>query len=245
MKILLLVVGLFLSLVARADFVPIVMYHKIGTNPSATEISLQQFQSHLDLLNQNGYSTITVSALQKIISSGKPVPEKTVVITFDDGWASSLLALKALKDRGMTATFYISTGLLGTPGYMTFDDVKKIADVVEIGAHTHTHFIEWESNLDSIDDRVIVGEMVLSKYLLEKNLGKEVKSFSWPYGYYREHLLLMSPSIGFASTVHANAQTKNSNSTNTLRLERINIHGLCTTSHFKRMIGTGITEDCK
>ena len=81
---------------ARKVRVPILMYHYISDPPADADIYRKdlslppsRFESHLKYLKDNGYQTITLDELLDFLTTGKPLPEKPVILTFDDGYADN------------------------------------------------------------------------------------------------------------------------------------------------------------
>jgi peptidoglycan/xylan/chitin deacetylase (PgdA/CDA1 family) len=71
---------------------------------------------------------------------GGPTPRTVVSLTFDDGDADQMAAARVLHRYRLPATFYIITGAVGTPGYVTLPDLRQLAaDGNEIGGHTVSH----------------------------------------------------------------------------------------------------------
>ena len=87
--------------------VPIIMYHSILDNPSRAGdyvITPQQFEEDLQYLQQNGYTTVVMADLIAYVTEGKPLPDKAVVLTFDDGYYNNYhYAHPLLQQYGMRA----------------------------------------------------------------------------------------------------------------------------------------------
>ncbi|MFH0929161.1 MAG: polysaccharide deacetylase family protein [Candidatus Aenigmatarchaeota archaeon] len=128
------------------ELVPILYYHGIGeTYPSPYNTKVSDFISHMDYLYKNNYNTITFAELLEYMNSNKKLPEKAVVITFDDGWKDQYdNAFPILKRYGFTATFFIITNYTINnnyyPGYMGIADVQALhAGGMDIACHSKTH----------------------------------------------------------------------------------------------------------
>jgi len=104
-----------------------------------------------------------------------------ICLTFDDGFSSDYdLVLPELKKIDATATFFIVTDLLDTPGYLETEQVKSLSESgMQIGSHSKSHpnFLELNAGerMEELHD---------SKVILEKIIGKEVTTFSFPFGFY-------------------------------------------------------------
>ncbi|MBQ5568509.1 MAG: polysaccharide deacetylase family protein, partial [Oscillospiraceae bacterium] len=86
--------------------VPILTYHHItDTGNGDTEISEEAFRAQMAALSEMGYTSVFFSDLESYVNYGTPLPEKPVVITFDDGYMSNYSrAFPILEEYGMKAT---------------------------------------------------------------------------------------------------------------------------------------------
>lgn len=232
---------------AQDERIAVLTYHQLGAEKDASQtvISLKAFESHLDRIAKLGYSTITLSKLAEHLATGHPIPEKSVVLTFDDGWKTDLLIAEALRKRNMTGTFYFMSGASKDPTYLTFEEMRSIARTFEVGAHTHTHFMQWEGKMDQADERIIYGEIMMSKLILEDQLGVQVKTFSWPFGYFRPQIVKHLHRMGFSSAVIINSISAHTRGHNPMMIDRINIDGRCTADDIEGLLKNGNLRECK
>jgi peptidoglycan/xylan/chitin deacetylase (PgdA/CDA1 family) len=171
------------------------LYHSISSRPSALiepfSTRPDVFGEHLDCIRELGFSSLTISDLVARIQGRSALPERPIVITFDDGFADFAdVAAPALHERGLVSTIYLTTGFLrgraGHPPVRGFDDpmlawsqlTELPAQGVEVGAHSHTH-----PHLDTVRRRRAWDEITRSKALLEDALHTEIRSFAYPNGY--------------------------------------------------------------
>lgn len=233
---------------AQTQFVPVLMYHQItdDKDPGGTVISKARFEEHIRYLKESGYTTLTVNEVGKFMRGEITVPEKSVAITIDDGWRSTFNAVKTLNDYQSKATLYIISGAFKDAEYLSAEEVSSLAmnPRIEIGAHTHTHFLEWQTNLDKIDYRIMAGEAVMSKLILGQIIGKPVTTISWPFGYSRPEAVQLAGNMGYTSTVMVNSDTRNTKGMSPLSIRRINIDGKCTVDDLRSMVETGNLEEC-
>lgn len=224
------------------------MYHQVTDakiiGPTVLETS--KFAEQMTYLQTHGYKTITVSKLTEFMKGNIQLPSKTVVLTFDDGWKSSLNAVRILDEYNFSATFYIVSGFFKDPEYLTKNELMLLAQNknFEIGAHSHTHFMEWTDKLDSLDSRIMIDEIAMSKTLIEHTIGIKVKSFAWPFGYIRDDVMKTIPGLGFTSTMLVTSDSNNSVGMSPLQVRRINIDGRCTLSDFEEMLQTKHVKAC-
>ncbi len=91
----------------------VLMYHSINGKPGGDDspwrLGLDTFKNHLDLFAAEGWTTARSSALL----APYELPPRTVIITFDDGYANNFPAFEALHERGMTGTWFIVAGTVG------------------------------------------------------------------------------------------------------------------------------------
>jgi peptidoglycan/xylan/chitin deacetylase (PgdA/CDA1 family)/GT2 family glycosyltransferase len=190
-----LVDGAPVPVLAAADgrrLVPVLTYHSVSTEPPGPirrwSVTPARLRAHLTALRDAGFTGLTVTGLLACYRGARTLPERPVVLTFDDGYEDFLLeALPALDDVGFPSTLYASTGLLRDekssavrPARML--DWRQLAEVaaagVEIGAHSHTH-----RELDTLSRREATFEVAHSRQRLRDELGLPVSTFAYPYGY--------------------------------------------------------------
>lgn len=95
--------------------VPILLYHQLDeTGDNRMTLSVRRFEAHLAALQEAGYTAITIDDLTAYVYQGIPLPEKPVLITFDDGYLSSYTyAWPLLAQYGMKATFFVVGSTIG------------------------------------------------------------------------------------------------------------------------------------
>ena len=175
---------------------PILMYHSISPEaaPRFARFAMhpQEFASQMAFLVRSGYQTMTVTEAMAAMNRRQPMPERSVVLTFDDGFADfHTTVLPILREHRLRATLYVTTGYVGGPARWLADCNEQnrqmiswsqlheaAAEGVEIGAHSHTH-----PQLDRLDATRLASEIRRPKGLLEDQLGLEVSTFAYPFGY--------------------------------------------------------------
>lgn len=247
MKIIVAIALALSAFTVHSSEVRVLIYHQITDNlpPGQTVVGEDRFREHLDVISKHGFTTVTVDDVARHMRGEIKLPEKSIALTFDDGWATDLVAAKELQRRNMRATFYIVTGVIDASSYLTLAQLKEIArnSNFQIGAHTHTHLMEWWPNLDKVSDTIFIGEIIQSKLVLESILGRQITSFSWPFGYVRKSVLQLMSLMGFSSVVNVDSQSKNVGVSH-LSIERININGRCTASDIEHILLTGLAPTC-
>lgn len=180
------------------------MYHSITAGKKKPDwqwaLSLNDFCDHLDLLLEYGWRTIGPDDL----TNGSVLPAKSVLITFDDGYADNYAAFEALAKRNMQATWFIVTRDIGKMSNWRDDgcpslpmltglqlNEMKNAGMV-IGSHTHTHCRLTEQSSEQIGK-----ELRDSRTLLSELLQNQVNSFAYPYGLYDETIRAYAETCGY------------------------------------------------
>lgn len=174
--------------VARRARVPILMYHYLSTPPADADIYRQDlsvppplFAAHLDRMLAEGYTTISLYDLQAHLTQGAPLPEKPVVITFDDGYRDNYEnAFPLLRERGMTATFFVVTDFIdeARPAYLTWEMVREMhTGGMSIESHGRNHTTLKGQNAD-----YLVWQALGSLETIEYELGVRPRFVSYPAG---------------------------------------------------------------
>lgn len=163
-----------------------------------------------------------------------------IVLTFDDGCETDLLtAAPILRDAGFNATFYITTGFLGTRGYLLPGQLRELSDLgLEIGCHSMTH-----PYLDELMAADLKRELGDAKTQLEDITGRKVEHFSCPGGRWSPQVVEVAKQCGYAS-VATSRIGRNASTDNRFSLARVaimrglpisNFRGLCQGQGLKRM----------
>lgn len=193
--------------------IPILMYHSISSDASPRFrpciVTPEAFDKHLSYLEQCHYTAVTVTQfVQAMAKEGSTLPPRSVILTFDDGYADFYTsAFPALQRHGFTATLYVTTAFVGGTSrwlqhmgegmrpMLTWEQLTEIsASGIECAGHTHTH-----PPLDMLPPSVACDEIVRSKDLLEDHLGQPVSSFAYPFGYYNASVRRIVQVAGYAS----------------------------------------------
>ncbi|MFD0331492.1 polysaccharide deacetylase family protein [Streptacidiphilus monticola] len=153
----------------------------------------RHFQEQLDLLRDAQMSVIPLRRLVSAIRGGPPLPPRSLVLTFDDGFSDFYWTVTPLlAARELPATLFVATGAAYPPGGRSSGsrlpaarmlNWRQVAGLdaygIEIGGHSRTH-----AELDVLPGRQLRSEVEGCKRDLEDVLGHAVSSYSYPHGYH-------------------------------------------------------------
>ncbi|MCA9321763.1 MAG: polysaccharide deacetylase family protein [Planctomycetes bacterium] len=164
----------------------ILTYHSIDDGDSPISVSPATFEAHLEALKASGARVVPLAA---IIETRDPA----VAITFDDGFCNfAAEAWPKLRDRGLPATLFVTSGHLGARNRWGGKTVPGIPDLpllsaealrdllqegLEVGGHSATH-----PHLPELDAPGLALEVEGCRERLEALLGRRISSFAYPYG---------------------------------------------------------------
>jgi peptidoglycan/xylan/chitin deacetylase (PgdA/CDA1 family) len=140
-------------------------------------VTPEQLEQQLAFLAQAGYTGVRVDVLARCMRGEPLCPPRPVALTFDDGYEDAYsAALPALRRHGFTATFYIVSGYVGQPGYMS-----------------------WEPDLTTLDAAELGRQVAEAKREIEARLGVRVVSFCYPAGRYSGAVVEAVRAAGYES----------------------------------------------
>lgn len=234
----------------------ILMYHMVREHiPNAKFNKLRvkptEFEKQIAWMKEQGFHFVT---MQELLENWGSHPEKTVAITFDDGYLDNLEnAFPILEKYQAKATIYVvvdrhdrdwstykkahhNSGELAREEKLKDDQVKFLADsgLVEIGSHTMTH-----ANLAKLNDEECFTELVQSKHALEFLTQKSVNSFAYPFGIYTERDVQIAKQVGYSNAV-TTKEGIDEQHPDFMQLKRIKISGKDSLRTVKRRLECGI-----
>jgi len=182
--------------------VPILLYHHISEDSTGNRyiVTPAVFETQMKWLFDHHYQTITISQLANVLISGGQLPERAVVITFDDGNQDVVTnALPIMQKYGFVGTAYIIVKWIGADGYDTADQLTQLQSAGwEIGSHTMSH-LDLSKNEDNLQH-----EIRMSLLKLDKDYGMNVKSLAYPFGVIDDRIITYTSKAGYTSAVCLN-----------------------------------------
>lgn len=143
--------------------VVILCYHQFTLGQSAYtpgkldnsySISVKDFQAQMEAIRKEGYTVIPIDDYLAYLADKKDIPDKSVIITIDDGYRSFYnYAYPILKVFKYPATVYVYTNWIGSgKSAMSWDDVRELdkSGLITIGSHSRRHPFMTKSHLSNL-----------------------------------------------------------------------------------------------
>ena len=187
----------------RSARVPVLMYHYLSIPPADANVyrrdlsvSPDLFARHLDAIQAAGYTTISLYQLLAYLWQGAPLPDKAVVITFDDGYRDNYEnAFPLLRERGMIATIFVLTDFIDEerPEYLTWEMAREmLAAGLSIESHGRNHVSLKNQNRD-----YLVWQALGSLETIEFELGVRPRFVSYPAGEFDDETISVVSSANY------------------------------------------------
>jgi peptidoglycan/xylan/chitin deacetylase (PgdA/CDA1 family) len=168
---------------AHSVKVPVLTYHRVVPAGAVGQLDLKvdpaNFLAELQAIKAAGFHTITQAQLFDALYRGRVLPAKPVLLSFDDGYVDDIRTiLPDLVRLHMVGTFFVITGRMAEPGFLTADQIRAL-DVagMDIGDHTAHHV-----DLRLLDAAQLRAETRGSRRALQRVLQHFVYSFAYPFG---------------------------------------------------------------
>lgn len=213
--------------------VPILMYHHLSEDVTNSEmVSPEQFEAQIRALSEAGYTGVSFDELQAYVLRGEPLPEKPVVITFDDGYRSNYtLAYPILQKYGMKATIFAIGVSFGTDHYKDTDYAitphfgaaeaaeMTASGLISIQSHTYDmhqwppyetgsavreNILQLSSESEEAYVQALTEDFTRSRALLEGATGQPVDVLAYPAGQYSTLTQVTLQSLGVHVTLSTN-----------------------------------------
>lgn len=213
--------------------VPVLYYHSVKESAdNEVTISPKTLRQQLKYVKDQGYITLTLSELKNYILNNSPIPPKSIVITFDDGYMDNYYnAFPALKDLNMVATIFCITSNLDGSYYLSKDAISEMSNYgIDIQSHTVTH-----TKLSKLTYDQQLAELKESKKTLESIVGKKIDSIAYPYGDFNDDSIKAAKNAGYTLgfTTERGLSDRNDNP---LKLNRIYISSKYSIDTFKEVL---------
>ncbi len=191
--------------VSAADSAVFLQYHHVSDKtPAVTSIRPDRFKEHLNYLDSNGYQVKDIVETTKAIQNGKSLPDKTVVITFDDAYLNIYEnAFPLLKEKGWPFTLFVSTEPVDR-NFGKFLNWDQLREMAESGATIANHTVSHDHLPEKLDKETndqwlarIRQDIETSEARIRDKTEQSVKILAWPFGETAPELRALIKEMGF------------------------------------------------
>ncbi len=180
--------------------IPVLVYHALmdAEDPGAhfVHVLKEEFSRQMQWLYEQGYKTLSLDELYEAITGKHEIPDKAVVLTFDDGYSSLFThATPVLQKYGFKAVLFLTTGAVGCDSYkclpncelypaddrpLNWDELLQMkASCWDIQAHGHRHFAHADLSPTELEQ-----EIMDCNKSIKAHLGHIPRYYCYPYGSY-------------------------------------------------------------
>ncbi len=217
------------------------MYHYISVPPVDADVYRRDLsvtpanlEAQLAWLRSQGYESITLNDLIYHLALGRLLPEKPVILTFDDGYRDNYTnAFPLLRKYGYVGTFFLVTAPIdyGDPNYLSWDMVKEMHRAgMDFQPHGYRHFDLRGKAVD-----FLIFEIVAPKEAIEARTGEVTYFFSYPSGRYDDQTVAILKSAHFWGAV-VTEQGATHTADGLFQLSRIRVRGEHSITDFAELL---------
>jgi len=215
--------------------IPVVTYHHVSPVGKVLTVPPELFEDHLRVLRRNGWKTLSGAEFLDFLHY-EEIPEKCVVLTFDDGFADNYLySYPLLRKYAMKALLFVATSFIGEgevrrdrfaplPHHEAWKAAfterrsevmctwKELMEMEESGSfdiQSHGHSHKTPSHIKERKYQELYEDLLISKKTLEAKLSKKVFHLAWPKGIYSDKSIEIAKEVGFKAlyTIERGANT--------------------------------------
>ena len=228
--------------IKRTANVPILMYHYISAPPNPNDtirvglsVPPEYFAAQMKLLADNGYHTITLLDLYQYLATGRDLPDKPIVLTFDDGYVDNYEnAFPILQTYGLVGTFFVLTDPsdYADPNYLSWPTIKEMSDNgMDIELHSKDHI-----DLRYCSYECLIFQIIGGRQSIEGHTGRPVNFMAYPSGKYNDTLLRFLNTNNFWAAV-TTVNGRIHSLSDSLIWTRLRISGQITPEGFAKLLG--------
>lgn len=173
----------------------ILMYHSVGSNGHFFTVKPEVFEWQLIYLSKSDYIIVPLADIMDKVRTGKQIPEKTVAITFDDGYVDNYYTVfPTIRKYNIPISIFIPVDFIGKKRlvrgvrmeHMSWPQIREMHDsgIVDFEPHAKTHAKLTEMPIEQARK-----EIVGSKDEIDRILSKSCRYFSYPFGAYNSDIL--------------------------------------------------------
>jgi peptidoglycan/xylan/chitin deacetylase (PgdA/CDA1 family) len=227
-------------------------------------LPVDMFEAHLRWLRDNGYETLTAAEVSDIMHRRRPVPEKAVAITFDDGERSVLdHALPLLEKYDMKATLFVVTGQVGRKwkglDMLSWAELAQLQSSGRVAIESHSHDMHYkvksaDSQMEPVHvyrapetgeyqpEERVAADLRASRDALRRHLRIESRTLAWPYGFANRRLDRIAREAGFEATFSLSPGAARPDEDSPWHIQRFTITARTTVKLLSEMVDDGVGQ---
>ena len=228
--------------------VPVLCYHKFSkTKDDQMTVRESTFKEQMQYLKEQGFRVITLDQLVDFINFKRQIPERSVVITIDDGWRSTYdIAYPILQRYGYPATLFVYTDMIvGSSSTLSYELLETMSkNGMDIQCHTKTHRnLNRKGEHQSFREyfKAIEGELTLCREIIRQKLNIKVRYLAYPYGETNSLVIALLMKLGYKGAFTTEGRS-NGFFVHPYRIARSMIYGDFDLEDFKRTLTTFVYE---
>lgn len=233
---------------AGYERLPCFTYHHVDPKlNNKIAITPATFEAQLKVLKDEGFHPITARQLAEHHAKGTPLPDKPVMITFDDGWKNQYeYAAPLLRKYGFVATFFINPQPIGRgSAYMTRAMVEELAKAGDdIESHTWTHLALTRRNTESQLDfqNRSLKQLTLANEWLKQVLGRKPVALCYPFGYYDVEAVSRAMAAGYQVAFTTDEGVADARPWDAMVMKRFTVSRADSVAGFQARLHSGVLE---
>ena len=174
----------------------VLYYHRVEDEEHRSCVRPAAFAEQMRHLRTEGYHLLALNDVRRHLDEGLAFPERSVVVTFDDGFADNYHnAFPVLQRESIPMTLFLTSQFIGGPELPVLRDRsgvppldwEQVAEMarhgIELGAHTQTH-----PDLTTLDDQTLRREITECRDEIEAHTSVRVRTFCYPRGYFDQRV---------------------------------------------------------
>jgi peptidoglycan/xylan/chitin deacetylase (PgdA/CDA1 family) len=232
------------------QIVPVLCYHNIGTEQKGRmQMAASKFGQQMRYLKEQGYRVISVREFLEFAEGQRQLPQKAVVLSFDDGYQSFReFAEPLLKQLGFTATLFVYTDYVGAGrSALSWKDLRELQEAgFDVEAHSKTHgdLRRKPGESEAAYLARVRTELGGPQALFRQHLGRPATVLAYPYGAWDDGLLKLLEEYGYSAAFTVRRES-NSAFITRRKLHRSQIYGEMSIEEFARNLNVMHDEPLK
>ena len=225
------------------QLVPVLVYHNLNPQPKRPlTMAPAVFEEQMRYLKAEGFQVITLRDFLDFTSGQRQLPSKSVLLTFDDGYAAFLkYAYPVLKELGFRATLFVYTDFIGAGGNaLTWQNLKDLADEgFDVQAHSKSHadLRRHANEASAVYSKRLEAELTVPLAAFQKHLGRGSETLAYPFGAADDEVRRYTARVGYTASFTVQGPANPSFAT-PFAISRVQVFSDVSITDFARILNT-------